>query len=168
MLRREGNGVSSGGNGVGNGNGVSLDEDTMTFGEHGSSAEAKRTVSTTRVREFRKRQKLGLLVRTIRISPQQVVKLTALGSWISTVGAMRRPRASPSKHISATACRGTTMFGQTSALNLPGQPKSLPPTYRPGRDLWAARRLIERSMPSAPVERNLVGVVRSLHVLSAA
>jgi hypothetical protein len=47
----------------------------MTFGEHGS----KRTVSTTRVREFRKRQKLGLLVRTIRISPQQVVKLTALG-----------------------------------------------------------------------------------------
>ena len=80
MLRREGNGVSSGGNGVlGNGNGVSLDEDTMTFGEHGSSAEAKRTVSTTRVREFRKRQKLGLLVRTIRISPQQVVKLTALG-----------------------------------------------------------------------------------------
>ena len=79
-LHREENGVSSGGNGVlGNGNGVSLDEDTMTFGEHGSSAEAKRTVSTTRVREFRKRQKLGLLVRTIRISPQQVVKLTALG-----------------------------------------------------------------------------------------
>ena len=79
-VRREGNGVSSGGNGVsGNGNGVSLDEDTMTFGEHGSSAEAKRAVSTTRVREFRKRQKLGLLVRTIRISPQQVAKLTALG-----------------------------------------------------------------------------------------
>jgi hypothetical protein len=80
MLRRKGDGVSSCGNGVlGNGNGVSLDEDPMTFGEHGSSAETKRTVSTTRVREFRKRQKLGLLVRTIRISPQQVVKLTALG-----------------------------------------------------------------------------------------
>ena len=80
MLRREGNGVSSGGNGVlGNGNGVSLDEDPMTFGEHGSSAEAKRTVSTTRVREFRKRQKLGLLVRTIRISPQQVVKADRAG-----------------------------------------------------------------------------------------
>ena len=70
MLRREGNGVSSGGNGVlGNGNDVSLDEDTMTFGEHGSSAEGKRAVSTTRVREFRKRQKLGLLVRTIRTGP---------------------------------------------------------------------------------------------------
>jgi hypothetical protein len=79
-LRREENGVSSRGNGVsGNGNGISLDEDTMTFGEHNSSAEAKRAVSTTRVREFRKRQKLGLLVRTIRISPKQVVKLTALG-----------------------------------------------------------------------------------------
>ena len=63
----------------GNGNGVALDEDTMTFGEHGSSPEAKRAVSTTRVREFRKRQKLGLLVRTIRISPEQVAKLTTLG-----------------------------------------------------------------------------------------
>jgi hypothetical protein len=50
----------------------------MTFGEHGSSAEAKRAVSATRVREFRKRQKLGLLVRTIRISPKQVTKLTML------------------------------------------------------------------------------------------
>jgi hypothetical protein len=79
-LRREGNCVSSGGNGVsGNGSGVALDEDTMTFGEDGSSAEAKRAVSTTRVREFRKRQKLGLLVRTIRISPKQVTKLTTLG-----------------------------------------------------------------------------------------
>ena len=76
-LRRERKGVSSGGYGVsGNGNGVSLDEDNMTFGEHGSSAEAKRAVSTTRVREFRKRQKLGLVVRTIRISPKQVTKLT--------------------------------------------------------------------------------------------
>jgi hypothetical protein len=37
----------------------SLDEDTMTFGEHGSTAEANRAVSTTRVREFRQRQKLG-------------------------------------------------------------------------------------------------------------
>ena len=65
-LRREENGVSSGAGRetafrqvvtafLGNGNGVSLDEDTMTFGEHGSSAEAKRAVSTTRVREFRKR-----------------------------------------------------------------------------------------------------------------
>ena len=55
-LRRERKGVSSGGYGVsGNGNGVSLDEDNMTFGEHGLSAEAKRAVSTTRVREFRKR-----------------------------------------------------------------------------------------------------------------
>jgi hypothetical protein len=34
MLRGEGDGVSSCGNGVlGNGNGVSLDEDTMTFGD---------------------------------------------------------------------------------------------------------------------------------------
>jgi hypothetical protein len=31
------------------------------------------------VREFRKRQKLGLLVRTIRTSPKQVTKLTTLG-----------------------------------------------------------------------------------------
>jgi hypothetical protein len=51
----------------------------MTSGEQDSSAEAKRAVSPTRVREFRKRQKLGLLVRTIRISPKQVVKLSALG-----------------------------------------------------------------------------------------
>jgi hypothetical protein len=51
----------------------------MTFGEQGSSAESKRAVSTTRVREFRKRQKLGLLMRTIRISPKQVTKLTTLG-----------------------------------------------------------------------------------------
>jgi hypothetical protein len=79
-LRREGNGISSGGNGVlGNGNGVSLDEDTMTFGEHCSSAEAKRAVSTARVREFRKRQKLGLMVRTVRITPNTVRKLIALG-----------------------------------------------------------------------------------------
>jgi hypothetical protein len=62
-LRPEGNGVPSGGTGVlGNGNGVSLDEDTMTFGKHESSAESKRRVSTTRVREFRKRRKLRLLV----------------------------------------------------------------------------------------------------------
>jgi hypothetical protein len=79
-LRREGNGVSSGGNGVlGNGNGVSLDEDTMTFGKHGSSAEAKRTVSTTRAREFRKRKKLGIMLRTIRTNPKHVTKLIALG-----------------------------------------------------------------------------------------
>ena len=79
-LRRAGNDVSSGGRGVlGNGNGVSLDEDTMTFGAHGSSAEAKRAVSTSRVREFRKRQKLRLVQRTIRISPDQVGKLVALG-----------------------------------------------------------------------------------------
>jgi hypothetical protein len=51
----------------------------MTSGEQDSSAEAKRAVSTTRVRDFRKRQKLGLLVRTIRISPKQVTKLTTLG-----------------------------------------------------------------------------------------
>ncbi len=51
----------------------------MTFGEHGSSAEAKRAVSTTRVREFCKRRKLELSVRTIRISPKQVTKLTTLG-----------------------------------------------------------------------------------------
>jgi hypothetical protein len=51
----------------------------MTSGEQDSSAGAKRAASTTRVREFRKRQKLGLLVRTIRISPKQVTKLTALG-----------------------------------------------------------------------------------------
>jgi hypothetical protein len=69
-LRPEGNGVPSGGTGVlGNGNGVSLDEDTMTFGKHESSPEGKRRVSTTRVREFRKRQKLRLVQRTIRISP---------------------------------------------------------------------------------------------------
>jgi hypothetical protein len=36
-------------------------------------------VSTTRVREYRKRQKLRLLVCTIRISPKQVTKLTTLG-----------------------------------------------------------------------------------------
>ena len=36
----------------------------MTSDEQDSSAEAKRAASTTRVREFRKRQKLGLLVRT--------------------------------------------------------------------------------------------------------
>jgi hypothetical protein len=51
----------------------------MTSGEQDSSAEAKAAASTKRVREFRKRQKLGLLVRTIRISPKQVTKLTALG-----------------------------------------------------------------------------------------
>ena len=51
----------------------------MTFGDHGSSAEAKRAVSTTRVREFRKRQKLGLMVRKVRISPATVRKLIALG-----------------------------------------------------------------------------------------
>jgi hypothetical protein len=51
----------------------------MTFGEHGSSAEAKRAVSTTRVREFRKRQKLGLMVRKVRITPGTIRKLTALG-----------------------------------------------------------------------------------------
>jgi hypothetical protein len=51
----------------------------MTSGEQDSSAEAKGAASTTRVREFRKRQKLGLLVRTIRIGPKQVTKLTALG-----------------------------------------------------------------------------------------
>jgi hypothetical protein len=59
----------------GNRNGVSPDEDT----EHGSSAEAKRAVSTTRVREFRKRQKLGLMVRKVRITPGTVRKLIALG-----------------------------------------------------------------------------------------
>jgi hypothetical protein len=58
---------------------VAMEADTMTFGEHGSSAEAKRAVSTTRVREFRKRQKLGLLVRTIRINPKHVTKLIQLG-----------------------------------------------------------------------------------------
>jgi hypothetical protein len=51
----------------------------MTFGEHGSSAEAKRAVSTTRVREFRKRQKLGLMIRKVRITPNTVRKLIALG-----------------------------------------------------------------------------------------
>jgi hypothetical protein len=51
----------------------------MTFGEQGSSAEAKRAVSTTRVREFRMRQKLGLLVRTIRIAPKFVTKMIELG-----------------------------------------------------------------------------------------
>jgi hypothetical protein len=51
----------------------------MTFGEDGSSAEAKRAVSTTRVREFRKRQKLGLMVRKVRINPGTVRKLIALG-----------------------------------------------------------------------------------------
>jgi hypothetical protein len=51
----------------------------MTFDEQGSSAEAKRAVSTTRVREFRKRRKLGLFVRTIHISPKQVTKLITLG-----------------------------------------------------------------------------------------
>jgi hypothetical protein len=51
----------------------------MTFDEHGSSAEAKRAVSTTRVREFRKRQKLGLMVRKVRINRGTVRKLIALG-----------------------------------------------------------------------------------------
>jgi hypothetical protein len=51
----------------------------MTFGEHGSSAEAKRGASTTRVREFRKRQKLGLTVRKVRINTGTVRKLIALG-----------------------------------------------------------------------------------------
>jgi hypothetical protein len=51
----------------------------MTSDEQDSSAEAKRAASATRVREFRKRQKLGLLVRTIRISPKQVTKMIALG-----------------------------------------------------------------------------------------
>ena len=51
----------------------------MTFGEHESSAEAKRAVSTTRVREFRKRKKLGLMVRKVRINPDTVKKLIALG-----------------------------------------------------------------------------------------
>jgi hypothetical protein len=51
----------------------------MTFGEQGSSAEAKRAVSTTRVREFRKRQKLGLMARTIRIAPKVVTKMIELG-----------------------------------------------------------------------------------------
>jgi hypothetical protein len=79
-LRPEGNGVPSGGTDVlGIGNGVSLDEDTMTFGKHELSAEGKRRVSTTRVREFRKRQKLRLVQRTIRISQDQVGKLVALG-----------------------------------------------------------------------------------------
>jgi hypothetical protein len=72
--------VTSSGNGVsGNGNGVALDEDTMTSGEQGSSAEAKRAGSTTRVREFRKHQKLGLLVRTLRITPKVVTKMVQLG-----------------------------------------------------------------------------------------
>jgi NAD(P)-dependent dehydrogenase (short-subunit alcohol dehydrogenase family) len=35
--------------------------------------------STTRVREFRKRQKLGLMVRKVRITPDTVRKLIALG-----------------------------------------------------------------------------------------
>jgi hypothetical protein len=51
----------------------------MTFGEHGSSMEAKRAVSTTRVREFRKRQKLGLMVRKVRINEGTVKNLIALG-----------------------------------------------------------------------------------------
>ena len=36
-------------------------------------------MSTTRVRECRQRKKLGLMQRTIRISPDQVSKLVALG-----------------------------------------------------------------------------------------
>jgi hypothetical protein len=51
----------------------------MTSGEQGSSAEAKRAASATRVREFRKRQKLGLLVRTLRITPKVVTKMVQLG-----------------------------------------------------------------------------------------
>ena len=51
----------------------------MTFGKHESNAEGKRRLSTTRVREFRKRQKLRLVQRTIRISQDQVGKLVALG-----------------------------------------------------------------------------------------
>jgi hypothetical protein len=51
----------------------------MTSGEHDSSAEAKRAVSTTRVREFRKRKNLGLMIRKVRINPGTVRKLIALG-----------------------------------------------------------------------------------------
>jgi hypothetical protein len=41
VIRPEGNGVPSGGTGVlGNGNGVSLDEDTMTFGKQESARKA--------------------------------------------------------------------------------------------------------------------------------
>jgi len=46
-----------------------FDPDRHTFAEAGSSQDAKRWAdSTQRSREFRKRKKLGLEVRTIRVS----------------------------------------------------------------------------------------------------
>ena len=90
----------------------------MTFGEHGSSAEPKRAVSTTRVREFRKRQKLGLVVRTIRISPKQVTKLTTLGYLDFDSRGDEKAEGIAIEAYLGDSLWGTTMFGQSSALNV--------------------------------------------------
>jgi hypothetical protein len=45
-----------------------FDEDRLTFGEAGSSSEAKRWHSTVRSREYRLRKKLGPQTRTIRVA----------------------------------------------------------------------------------------------------
>ena len=73
------NSVSSDGNGVAS-DVTRFDENRLTFDEAGSSATAKRwSDSTTRVRVYRKRKKLGLLVRTARIGEKQVTKLIERG-----------------------------------------------------------------------------------------
>ena len=56
-----------------------FDEDRLTFGEAGSSSEAKRWHSTLRSREYRRRKKLGLQTCTIRVAPKRVTKLIEPG-----------------------------------------------------------------------------------------
>ena len=97
----------------------------MTFGDHGSSAEAKRAVSTTRVREFRKRQKLGLMVRKVRISPSHGPQADRAG----LPGTRRRRAGRGHRHrgISRRQPIGERQCSVRRALlTRQGQPKSLP------------------------------------------
>jgi hypothetical protein len=51
----------------------------LTFAEAGSSQEAARWYSANRSREYRRRRKMDLMVRTVRIREYTVRRLIALG-----------------------------------------------------------------------------------------
>ena len=69
-----------------------FDEDRLTFGEAGSSSEAKRWHSTLRSREYRRRKKLGLQTCTIRVAPKRVTKLIEPGHNLPPLSVVRRRR----------------------------------------------------------------------------
>ena len=103
----------------------SLDEDTMTSASTVQRGSQARGEHDARAR-VPQRQKLGLLVRTIRISPQQVVKLTGLGYLDFNSRGDESARESPSGHISATACNRVALIHihdlKPSVLGFSGKP----------------------------------------------